>query len=107
MISATSAVLPDQFEEIPSLASLSLKLHFSDNELQGRSECIRIIKGISNHFRLSCETRDLSILLADIFILRAKDEDRKAVKVIAATATVVASKLFDRHHLKMVIDIIF
>ena len=101
-MTAAATLTPSKPEEIPSLASLAYMLHFSDDELHGRSECIRIIKGIANHFHLSCETRDLSIILADIFLLRAKTEDRKAVKLIAATATVVASKLFDRNHLKMV-----
>ena len=91
-----------QPEDVPSLASLMLMLHFTEHELYERSECVRIIKGISDHFHLSCETRDLSILLADSFVRRANKEDRKAVKLIAATSTVVASKLFDCHHLKMV-----
>ena len=91
-----------QPEDVPSLASLMLMLHFTEHEMYDRSECVRIIKGISDHFHLSCETRDLSILLADSFARRANTEDRKAVKLIAATSTVVASKLFDRHHLRMV-----
>jgi transcription initiation factor TFIIIB Brf1 subunit/transcription initiation factor TFIIB len=82
--------------------SVSLTLALNIVERHSRSECIRIINGIAIHFRFNGETRDTAIQIADAFAEKASDRSCQVAKLVAAASCILASKLLDTKHLKMV-----